>query len=93
MRRLSKRLKEAIYNKIARSHVIVIPTGMYTNYSKWIQKEIDGAAEHGKPILAVNPRGQLRTAEVVTSNAKKIVGWSSQSVIDGIWELHRAHSK
>lgn len=88
-----KELKEAIYNKIARSHVIVIPTGMYTNYSKWIQKEIDGAAEHGKPILAVNPRGQQRTAEVVTSNAKKLVGWSSQSVIDGIWELHRAHSK
>ena len=35
-----KALQEAIYAKIARTHVVVIPTGMYTNYSKWIQKEI-----------------------------------------------------
>ena len=27
-------LKNAIYNKISNSHVIVIPTGMYANYSK-----------------------------------------------------------
>ena len=27
-------LREAIYRKIARSHVVVIPTGMYVNYSK-----------------------------------------------------------
>ena len=38
-----KALREAIYAKIARSHVIVIPTGMYANYSKWIKKEIEGA--------------------------------------------------
>ncbi len=37
-----KQLKEAILKQIKMSHVIVIPTGMYTNYSKWIQKEIDG---------------------------------------------------
>lgn len=33
-------LANAIYGKISSSHVIVIPTGMYANYSKWIQKEI-----------------------------------------------------
>jgi len=30
-------LKSAIYNQISRSHVIVIPSGMYANYSKWIK--------------------------------------------------------
>jgi len=34
-----KELQEAIFNQIARSHVIVIPTGMYASYSKWIKKE------------------------------------------------------
>ena len=43
-------LREAIYRKIARSHVVVIPTGMYVNYSKWIKKEIGGATEKNKPI-------------------------------------------
>ena len=28
-------LQQAISNQIARSHVIVIPSGMYTNYSNW----------------------------------------------------------
>ena len=38
--RTDKELKEAIYRQIALSHVIVIPTGMYASYSKWIQKEV-----------------------------------------------------
>jgi hypothetical protein len=47
-----RQLREAIYDKIGRSHVIVIPTGMYAEHSKWIQKEIDGAKFYRKPILA-----------------------------------------
>lgn len=84
-----KGLRDAIYNKIAHSHVIVIPTGMYANYSKWIQKEIDGASSYKKPILAVNPWGQQRASSVVRSAATKAVGWNSESVINGIWDLYR----
>ena len=84
-----KKLKDAIYNQIGRSHVIVIPTGMYANYSKWIQKEIDGADEYEKPILAVNPWGQERKSSVVQSACRKLVGWNSKSVVDGIWQLYR----
>ena len=43
-----KALQEAIYAKIARTHVVIIPTGMYTNYSKWIQKEISGSNSYEK---------------------------------------------
>ncbi len=46
-----KALKDAIYRRIARSHVVVIPTGMYVNYSNWIQKEIDGARENPLYVL------------------------------------------
>lgn len=84
-----KELTDAIYNKIARSHIIVIPTGMYATYSDWIQKEIDGAKKYSKPILAVNPRGQERNSEVVVSNAAHRVGWTKQSVVEGIWKLYR----
>lgn len=82
-------LREAIYDKISRSHVIVIPTGMYANYSKWIQKEIDGAGSYDKPILAVNPWGTQRTSSVVSSAAAKIVGWNKETVVGGIWELYK----
>ena len=82
-------LKTAIYNKISRSHVIVIPSGMYTNYSKWIKKEIEGAKNYDKPILAVNPFGQQRKAGVVLDNSDDAVGWNKKPVINAIWNLYR----
>jgi len=84
-----KQLKDAIFNKISRSHVIVIPTGMYANYSKWIQKEIDGANGYSKSILAVNPWGQQRISSVVAGAAHKTVGWNKDSVVSGIWDLYK----
>lgn len=53
-----RELRRAIYAKIARCHVVVIPTGMYANYSKWIEREIAGARTYKKPILAIDPWGQ-----------------------------------
>jgi Thoeris protein ThsB, TIR-like domain len=82
-------LRAAIFDKISRSRIVIIPTGMYVNYSNWIQKEIEGAEEFGKPILAVNPWGQLRKSSVVAAAADKVVGWNKQSVISGIWELYK----
>ncbi|CAA6604198.1 conserved hypothetical protein [Rhodospirillaceae bacterium LM-1] len=84
-------LKEAIYSKIARSHVIVIPQGMYASYSKWIKKEIESAGSYSKPILAVNPWGQERASSVVKNAATKTVGWNSETVISGIWNLYRGN--
>jgi hypothetical protein len=84
-----KALASAIYNQIARSHVVVIPTGMYANYSKWIGKEIVGAQFYKKPILAVDPWGQQRRSSVVANSATKIVGWNKESVVAGVWNLYR----
>jgi hypothetical protein len=81
-------LQEAINRQIARSHVVVIPTGMYAHYSKWIGKEIGGANAFGKPILAVDLRGASRTSSVVGNAAKRCVAWNSQAVVNGIWELY-----
>lgn len=86
--RNDRQLREAIHRQIARSHVLVIPTGMYASYSKWIGKEIDGADLYRKPILGVNPWAQLRTSSVVGAAAAMTVGWNSRSVVSGIWELY-----
>lgn len=84
----SKALRDAIFNKIARSHVVVIPTGMYANYSEWIQKEIDGALAYEKPILAVTPWGQKRNAGTVLEYADMDVGWNKEPLIHAIWDLY-----
>lgn len=81
-------LRDAIFNQISRSHVVVIPSGMYATHSNWIQKEIDGAKLYGKPILAVNPWGQERKSGVVLNNANIGVGWNKQPLINAIWELY-----
>lgn len=86
--RNQKELQEAIYNQLSRAHVLVIPTGMYATYSKWIQKEISGAKIYEKRILAVIPRGQERNSTDVTGDAHEIVGWNRESVINGIWRLY-----
>lgn len=83
-----KALRDAIYDKISRSHVIVIPTGMYANQSKWIQKEIDGAKLYAKPILAVNLWGAERKSSVVLENAASEVGWNKEPLVSNIWQLY-----
>lgn len=84
----TKALREAIFNQIARSHVIVIPTGMYATHSKWIKEEIDGAKSYSKPILAVNPWGQKKRSGLVIDNADDGVGWNKKPVINAIWKLY-----
>ncbi len=84
--------QSAIFDQIARSLVVIIPSGMYATHSKWIQKEIDGAKAYGKPILAVNPWGQERKSEVVLSSAESSVGWNRQPLINEIWQMYYEHN-
>lgn len=86
-------LQEAIYRKIARSHVVVCPTGMYAHHSKWIQKEIAGALQKDKVILGVDPWGQRRRASVVGNAAQETVRWNQKSVLRGIWKCYVARQR
>jgi hypothetical protein len=80
-------LQRAIFQRIAVCHAVVIPTGMYVNYSKWIQKEIDGATLYNKPILAVNPWAQEKKSSIVAQAARELVGWNKESVVKGVWRI------
>lgn len=86
-------LESAIFGQISRAHVVVIPCGMYANYSKWIQKEITASKTYQKPILAVNPWGQERRAGVVLDNSDANVGWNKQPLIDAIWSLYSSRNR
>jgi len=86
------KIRKALDEQISRSHVLVIPSGMYASHSDWIQKEIESAARYGKPILAIDPWGQQRASAIVTAAAAKSVGWNKEPLITAIWELYRANN-
>lgn len=84
-------LKRAIFARIGQADVFVVPTGMYSTHSRWIQREIQGAERYHKPILAVDPWGQQRRASVVLTRAHRTAGWRSASVVGAIWALYWGH--
>jgi hypothetical protein len=87
----NKQLYDAIYNKIYPCGVIIILAGVYSSYSKWMDKEIQIAKEEfsiPKPIIAIEPWGSVNTSVYVKDNADIIVGWNTESIISAIRELN-----
>jgi len=86
----AKLLEDAIKKQITFCDVVIILAGVYSSYSKWIDKEID-IAKNGfmssKPILAIEPWDSEKTSRIVKDNADKIVKWNTSSIVDGIREL------
>ena len=82
-----KELVEKLDEQIRQSSVVLVIGGMYCNYRKWIQKEIEIAKKYNKPILLVEPYGSNRIPSIVEINATKKVGWNTKSIVDAIREL------
>jgi len=82
-----KELEEAIDAKIKGTSCVIILAGVYSTYSKWINKEIKIANSYPKPIIAVEPWGAERTSKIVKENAHKIVKWQAKSIVNAIKEL------
>lgn len=83
-------LYDAIKNKINGTHVVLIMAGVYSSYSKWIDKEIkiaQGGFANPKPIIAIEPWGSEKTSQKVKGVADKIVGWNTDSIVSAIREL------
>ena len=82
-----RELYEAISNRMRLCHAVLIMAGVYSSYSKWINKEIQ-VAKNGfstpKPIIAVKPWAQTNVSSVVTINANAIVGWNTESIVGAI---------
>jgi len=82
-----RELYEAILNKMHPCHIVLVMAGVYSTYSKWINKEIQAAKEgflQPKPIVAVKPWSQTNVSSVVAQNADAIVGWNTESIVDAI---------
>lgn len=83
-------LEAAIKKQMTFCDVIVILAGVYSSYSKWIDKEIKLAKKgfiYPKPILAIEPWDSEKTSKLVKDNADRIVKWNTNSIVTGIREL------
>ncbi len=85
--RTDRQLEAAIENKIRLSSVVVIMAGVYSTYSKWINKEIAIARRLGKPIIAVKPYGSTNISTTVRAAANEICNWNTESVVSAIRRL------
>lgn len=77
-------LTQKLEKQIAPTQIVLVVSGMYVAYSKWIQKEIDIANYYKKPIIGIKPWGNQVTPVAVSSVAKEVVGWNSDSIIAAI---------
>lgn len=85
-----KELYEAIKNKISYCNVVIILAGVYSSYSKWIDKEIKickNEFQNPKSILAIEPWGSEKTSKKVKDNADEIVKWNTDSIVSAIRKL------
>lgn len=79
-----KQLELAIENKIRPCSVVLIMAGMYSAYSKWINKEIEIAKRMGKVIIAIKPFGAERISTVVRDAAHAECAWNTNSIVSAI---------
>lgn len=82
-----KELVNQLDEQIRQSTVVLVIGGMYCNYRKWIQKEIEIAKKYNKPIILVTPYGANRIPTMVEINATKTIKWNSDSIINAIREV------
>ncbi|EIA1617532.1 TIR domain-containing protein [Vibrio parahaemolyticus] len=82
--RTDAQLSAAIENKIRASSVVIIMAGVYSTYSKWINKEIEIAKKLGKPIIAVKPFGSTKISSPVRAAANEVCNWSTESIVSAI---------
>jgi hypothetical protein len=80
-------LYQAIQRKIAPVNIVVIMAGVYSTYSKWINREIEIANYYSKPILGVAPWGNNRISTVVNNASYEIAGWNTNSIVSAIRRL------
>lgn len=78
-------LYNAIKKQIQPANCVVMLAGVYSTYSKWINKEIKiSKTDFDKPIVAVAPWDSKKTSQIVKDNADAIVKWQSKSIVDAI---------
>ena len=77
-------IRARLKQKILNSDVVLGVAGIYASHSEWMRWELDKAVENNIPIIGVVPRGKERVSAVVSTRAKEIVRWNTDSIVNAI---------
>lgn len=77
-------IRQRLKQKISNSDIVLGIAGIYASHSEWMAWELDKALELNKPIIGVVPRGAERVSTVVSSRAKEVVKWNTESIVAAI---------
>jgi hypothetical protein len=77
-------LKEELRQQIRPVNCFLALGGVYMSYSDWIQFELDFGVSLDKPIIGIKPWGNTNVSTAVSSVAKEVVGWNTDSIIEAI---------
>ncbi len=77
-------LEEELRGQIRPVGCVLALAGVYMSYSDWIQFELDFSVSKNKPIIGIKPWGQTNVSTAVSSVAKEIVGWNTDSIVSAI---------
>lgn len=80
-------LNEKLKAQIKPCSCLIVIGAVYATYSQAIKDEIQLAAELGKPIICVLPRGAERGSTIAQAWATKTVRWNGDSIISAIKEV------
>ena len=83
----TEQLRVAISQQMQPCGVVLILAGVYSTYSKWINREVEIAKSKKKPIIAIEPRASEKTSQYVKESANEIVGWNTNSIVSAIRKL------
>lgn len=82
-------MRRRIRERISNSDVVIGMAGVYASHSEWMRWELETARALGKPVLGVVPWGQINVSQVVKDNAKEVVRWNTESIVEAVRRLSR----
>jgi hypothetical protein len=81
-------LYDAIKAKMVFCEVVLIMAGVYSSYSKWIQREIKIAkSDFNKPVIAIKPWANTQVSTIVRDKSDRLVSWNTSSIVSAIREV------
>lgn len=70
--------------------VVILMCGVYSTYSRWINKELIACKDElNKPLIAVQRFEAGKTSFIVRENADIIVDWNSDSIVNAVKKYAR----
>ena len=83
-------LRAAMRHPMSQCHLLVVQTGVYGQFGKWINEELELAGatfEFKRRVLAIDTFGPDSKPTPVQQRADRVVGWTKTGILTSLREL------